>query len=1491
MAICLYARCLLRSAAASVLLAGLLSAQPVPADPREAAVGPRISSQLPKELPEDPDVRQWEKRAAEALQTRNWKWAADCLQHLIEVGGRALVQPPSGPFISARWHAQHILAGLPAEGRAVYRLVYDGEAAALFEQALADHDASKLRELLNRYYLTSWGDDAADRLAAWLIDAGQGEEAGNWLETLAWYPDSQVAPWSRLSKLAMACGQAGWNQRAGQVLSQLETLTEQYPEHQSALEVLRAYLEPMLGAEPRPSEESFSGLSGSGRPWGWMPAVQPALLEGLPWPTHPLPGLQGQASRPTKGQPTDQRWPVANLAADDRHLACRGPEGLLILDVDSFLSAVSPRPLTFQWPSLPSRWSRQGAGNPAEAVAYEDELSGVVGLAGELAFILERYAVSDYEPFRGQDRVAAPPAAGGNLRWGGPGVRRPQIEYVGGVALSAYRLADGKLAWRRGRSRCPDDPLVGAAFVGVPLEIGNSLVCPYREDKSLLLAVLDRQGRLLQRVPLCEAAPAEQEHPLRALWLAADDCCCYVATGHGYVFAVQQEDWSIRWAAKCPVGGAPPADQPTGGGPRPQTHPPHIWQSSPPILVEHLLIVAPSYSRDLVALERRTGRQTWRTSLPEGLSYIIGTNGQVLYVGGSRLVAIDVLTGRTLASTQVPAPTGRAALSGQRILAATARGLAVLQADTLWLEEILPLPGHQPLGNLICWRDAVFSIGPYAVAKYPDLQRSYEQALADLQRDPNDVRTRLRLAELELARNQPQEALKVLDRGHYALPDHLQRASRAKVRALLALADSADTPPVAEQMLLEQAWQAARDSADLLRAGMARAQHFESLGRHLEAARQYVRTLTRVGDEPLELDEHWRRQARAVLADRVRQLQPRLTEEQLASLQGQLHLILEQAISSFEQDADRRTTRGRRWLRQVIRLAESELDADPCNQADLWLARQFLSAPGREQFALAEFHLRRVLRRDGNPASRAEALTRLARMYMQFADGLPPMPLAAARCLEQIAALGEQTLAGDWTGLAGPSSAQQWAGRMLATLPPDELAAARAAAEIPTLPQNLEPAWTTVSLEGGALRPVHFAALPEGLAETLLCLTESEVIGYRLSDGRPAGWQAEFDLPEPGADSTFDQDKEGSSGVGVRQAQAVAEGQVLLLAASSSIHAFELASGRALWRVSASGLQAGSNLATSIQAGFVACLLSPNCLAVYPAAMLLPERGQPQPIWQRELSSDSLRWVRIADQRVAVYDAQAETVMLYELGSGAHVADLPVRQSAGLSVDVVFFEGVLCGADEGAVVAYRLADGQEVWRRAAPGRLTSLFHADRQRRLLGVGTETGHLLLFDPNSGEVRLTARADRTRRVHDAIVEGERITMLCEQPAKRNQERKILLIGLDADDGHQRWRSAPLAVQDYAFSPELLRQSTNLVVLLARDADERRSRLLCVNKQDGSVYEQPVLVPDEGTAARRRLRADLWVTPNRVILSLDDGSGGDRLVAFGPPDQEPGK
>ena len=149
-----------------------------------------------------------------------WEKAFAALSKVADASGDRLVLGTDGLAVSTPVAVRRELLTLPPDGLQAYRLFNDAKARALFLQATAAHDGSAdaapvdevgiLRQLVDRYFITNVGDQAADRLGDALFEAGDFTGAeGCWRLILDSFPDTSIAPAQLQAKRAAALASAG----------------------------------------------------------------------------------------------------------------------------------------------------------------------------------------------------------------------------------------------------------------------------------------------------------------------------------------------------------------------------------------------------------------------------------------------------------------------------------------------------------------------------------------------------------------------------------------------------------------------------------------------------------------------------------------------------------------------------------------------------------------------------------------------------------------------------------------------------------------------------------------------------------------------------------------------------------------------------------------------------------------------------------------------------------------------------------------------------------------------------------------------------------------------------------------------------------------------------------------------------------------------------------------------------------------------------------
>jgi outer membrane protein assembly factor BamB len=139
-----------------------------------------------------------------------WERATKALYAIPETQAARFVDGPNGFIVSVAHKRRTVLGGLSPEGQAAYRLFYDSDAKKLLDQAEGAAEQATLERLYSSYFLTSIGDNAADRLGDLYFEQGQFDRAADcWLAILRERPDSELSPALTTVKAALALARAG----------------------------------------------------------------------------------------------------------------------------------------------------------------------------------------------------------------------------------------------------------------------------------------------------------------------------------------------------------------------------------------------------------------------------------------------------------------------------------------------------------------------------------------------------------------------------------------------------------------------------------------------------------------------------------------------------------------------------------------------------------------------------------------------------------------------------------------------------------------------------------------------------------------------------------------------------------------------------------------------------------------------------------------------------------------------------------------------------------------------------------------------------------------------------------------------------------------------------------------------------------------------------------------------------------------------------------
>lgn len=163
--------------------------------------------QMPPALPETKeafdDFERFSRRGA-------WERATKALDSITDAQAARFVDGKDGFIIPVSSRRRAALMAMPPEGVAAYRLFRDADAKKMLDAADGPTEQATLERLYSGYFLTTVGDNAADRLGDLLFEQGRFDRAANcWMTVLRDRPDTDIPPARLAVKAAWAYARAG----------------------------------------------------------------------------------------------------------------------------------------------------------------------------------------------------------------------------------------------------------------------------------------------------------------------------------------------------------------------------------------------------------------------------------------------------------------------------------------------------------------------------------------------------------------------------------------------------------------------------------------------------------------------------------------------------------------------------------------------------------------------------------------------------------------------------------------------------------------------------------------------------------------------------------------------------------------------------------------------------------------------------------------------------------------------------------------------------------------------------------------------------------------------------------------------------------------------------------------------------------------------------------------------------------------------------------
>lgn len=626
---------------------------------------------------------------ARALATAgNWDEAVDIYNELAADNTDRVVALNDNRYVSLRAYCQLQLAKLPPEALVSYRRRVDALAERWYRDGLAAHDDQQLSRVVDEALCSSWGDDALLALGDLALERGDFDAARRYWNQISpllrsaeaeddklVYPDSKIELADVRARLILASIRAGQLDRAAQELSEVRKLhptvagqlAGQQGPYAATLEKILTSAREWKPTPPSTDWPTFAGATSRSPNAAAVSSTlvplweQPIQLAPPPFERRVAQVVFGgfASPAPVQEQPTvsarESGRPLTCFpAATDGVITFADAAGIHTAHLTTGKPAVTPNGLVFR---------NEASETAGDERPVEYNVIGITHGVPRLTL-----TIFDHVAY---GRVGPPITAHPE--------RRPEIsdDRIVGLDLQregllALRIAPGEAAW---------------SFDGAPVSDGRRLFVAMRRSgasPNAYVACFDTtSGQRLWRTSIGSAdTPAgsfgdEITHNL--LTLAGDRI--YFNTNLGLVAALDAKSGEICWLAKYP--------RLTGQKFAPTSAMPLHFDRDPSPAVYHdgLVIVAPSDTPSIIAVDADTGKTVWvNNDLADALQ-LLGVVGQKLVVSGNRLASVAVPTGKTAwiwpeSSTAGVRGMGRGLVAGSEIFWPTRNEIYVLDPES-----------------------------------------------------------------------------------------------------------------------------------------------------------------------------------------------------------------------------------------------------------------------------------------------------------------------------------------------------------------------------------------------------------------------------------------------------------------------------------------------------------------------------------------------------------------------------------------------------------------------------------------------------------------------------------------------------------------------------------------------------------------------------------------------------------------------------------------
>jgi outer membrane protein assembly factor BamB len=531
-----------------------------------------------------------------------WERATKALYAIPEAQATRFVDGPDGFIIPVSRKRRTVLAGLSPEGLAAYRLFYDTDAKKLLDQAEGSTEQATLEKLYSAYFLTSVGDNAADRLGDLYFEQGQFDRAADcWLAIFRERTDSDLSPALMATKAALSLAKAG---RRPDALAIRDELANRFADEVVAIGGRKGkavdLLRDLLGSGASTARVETASESSEGPPptFETAPAWQFRFGDSVTAGMTPLEATQWEANGLSLAVP--------RVAIEGSTLYCDYVGHVFALDL----------------PTGKMLW-RSGSFHNLEVTALQDQARMIDA---------SRYAI-----------LAAP-----GFVWS-LGRDLKNLDLQAGSKITCRRSLTGEVVWQSSDL----NEYAGMDLVGLPILAHDTLFVAGKSSmmngqdnlaRQYVLAIRPHDGKIVWKTEV-GMFRENQQYAYYGMRdnapqpkLAYRSGSIYIDTHVGVLARLDAQSGVMDW------GYAYPTDPVQGmsrfvwfGMPQAQSSSP---SGPPPISVGEALIIKGAKSDRICAIDPDRMKLLWDRPIAKA-SRLLGVDDQSVYLGGGELGAVD----------------------------------------------------------------------------------------------------------------------------------------------------------------------------------------------------------------------------------------------------------------------------------------------------------------------------------------------------------------------------------------------------------------------------------------------------------------------------------------------------------------------------------------------------------------------------------------------------------------------------------------------------------------------------------------------------------------------------------------------------------------------------------------------------------------------------------------------------------------------------------